>query len=141
MKRFHTFCILSAICVLGCKPQVEVSTARGVELPECQGYLFKDTVDDVGYLTLTVIPRQGTMPDAASKPKSYLLTFKRAESGEGYRLDRAKGDVIQDVEPVRDTVLTVKGSRLCLDPGPGDTSPEQCLAAWIKKAGTGSWCQ
>jgi len=124
----------------GCQPHVDVSHAAALSLPECQGYVEKHVVDDQGYLSLTLITPPVSMPDAASQPRSYLLTFRKQIGGPGFLLDHASKHVIADADPQKDTVLILKSDQICLDPGPQDTSEDMCLAAWIKAAGAGAKC-
>ena len=130
-------CHVMFFAAIGCKPHVEVSNAAEFSLPECKGYTAKHTIDEE-YLTLTmVLPPQ---PDV-SAPKSYMVSFKLDPEGKGYRFDVASKKSFQDAEPKFDTLVTIQGEALCLDPGPNDNSPDQCLGAWIKAAGEGQKCQ
>lgn len=124
------------LCSPGCKPVVEVSDATDLTLPECQGYKVKHTLDDVGYLTVTVV----SPPSDKGEARSSLLTFHQRSDGI-YFLDNASKRVVVDTLPLRDTQARLSPQALCLTAGPGDTSADPCLGAWLTRSAKGEVCQ
>ena len=76
---------------------------------------------------------------APGQPKSFMLVFD-ADGGGGYTLKRASKKRFEDVAPLGDTRMMFREQDICLDPGPGDTSQDPCLKAWIEGAGERVLC-